>query len=65
MRIIIDKDIITNGDVVKAMFFGKPAKEGETKIVYKFQYRNRRTIFSTYFDKDWWNSPYKAESEEE
>ena len=48
----------TNGDMVKAMF-GEPAKEGEKGILYKFMYRNGRTMFSTYFDIDWWNSPYR------
>ena len=54
---------LTNGDMVKAMF-GEPAKEGKTGILYKFKYRNGKTMFSTYFDIEWWNSPYKAESED-
>lgn len=53
----------TNGDMVKAMF-GEPAKEGEKGILYKFMYRNGRTMFSTYFDIEWWNAPYKAERKE-
>lgn len=50
----------TNGDVVKAMF-GEPAIEGKKGILYKFMYRNGRTMFSTYFDTEWWNAPYRKE----
>lgn len=60
MRIVIDKDIITNGDMVKAMF-GEPAKEGKKGILYKFKYRNGKPMFSTYFDIEWWNAVYKGE----
>ncbi len=50
----------TNGDVIKALF-GRPAREEKTGVLYKFKYRNGKPMFSTYFDMDWWNAPYKAE----
>ena len=53
----------TNGDVIKAVL-GEPAIEGKKGLLYKFKYRNGKTMFSTYFDIEWWNSPYKAEREE-
>lgn len=53
----------SNGDMIKALF-GMPAREEKTGILYKFKYRNGKPMFSTYFDIDWWNAPYKAESEE-
>ena len=59
MRIVIDKDIITNGDVIKAVL-GEPAIEGKKGILYKFKYRNGKTMFSTYFDIEWWNARYNT-----
>ena len=46
--------------MVKAVL-GEPAKEGKAGILYKFMYRNGRTMFSTYFDIEWWNAPYRKE----
>ena len=50
---------VTNGDMVKAMF-GEPAIEGKKGILYKFKYRNGKTMFSTYFDIEWWNARYNT-----
>ena len=57
-KAILIPDGATNGDVIKAMF-GSPAREGKAGILYKFKYRNGKPMFSTYFDFDWWNTPYK------
>lgn len=54
---IISKGI-TNGDMIISLF-GNPAKDGKAGILYKFKYRNGKPMFSTYFDFEWWNSPYK------
>ena len=51
---------LTNGDVIKAVL-GEPAIEGKKGILYKFKYRNGKTMFSTYFDIEWWNAPYRKE----
>lgn len=48
----------TNGDMIKALY-GEPAKIGRTGVLYKFKYKNGKPMFSTYFDLDWWNSPYE------
>lgn len=50
----------TNGDAIKAVL-GEPAIEGKKGILYKFKYRNGKTMFSTYFDIEWWNAPYRKE----
>lgn len=52
---------LTNGDVIKALF-GEPKLEGRTGLIYDFKRLNGKRLFSTYFDKEWWNAPYKAES---
>lgn len=49
---------ITNGDVIKALF-GEPAREEKTGVLYKFKYRNGKPYFSTFYDWEWWNAPYK------
>lgn len=48
----------TNGDMIRALY-GEPAKMEGTGVLYKFKYRNGKPMFSTYYDLDWWNSPYK------
>lgn len=50
----------TNGDVIKALF-GEPAREEKTGVLYKFQYRNGKPYFSTFYDWEWWNAPYKLD----
>jgi hypothetical protein len=54
----------TNGDVIKAMF--PAAKVNNTKYSYvvevKLPYHSKYDT-GLLFDKDWWNAPYKRESE--
>lgn len=59
--IITVPDGATNGDMIKALF-GEPAKISEKSgVLYKFMYRNGRPMFSTFYEYDWWNSPYRKE----
>ncbi len=55
---------LTNGDMIKALF-GEPELEGRTGLIYDFKRLNGKRLFSTYFDKEWWNAPYKTGSEED
>jgi hypothetical protein len=54
----------TNGDMMKAMF--PDAKVNNTKYSYvvevKLPYHSKYDT-GLLFDKDWWNAPYKRESE--
>lgn len=61
-RMQILPDNMTNGDVIRNMF-GEPAKESNAGVLYKFKYRNGKPMFSTYFDFEWWNAPYKKGNE--
>jgi len=48
--IVINLDeTTTNGDVIKTLFPDKASFNGG---------------YGSYFDKEWWNAPYKAESED-
>lgn len=48
----------TNGDMIKSLF-GKPAKMSEKGVLYKFMYKNGKPYFSTFYDREWWDMPYK------
>lgn len=56
----------TNGDIIKALFPDMYFSEDVEETGDSFE----RTIwlvdnvYTICFDKDWWNAPYKAESEE-
>lgn len=56
MRIIIDKDIVTNGDMVKAMFEITTLKEDDDFITFTI---DGATCFM--LEKKWWNAVYKRE----
>lgn len=57
---------LTNGDVVKAMFPNATFYEDTHGYgyVYSDVVRCKENYMMTY-DKEWWNAPYKAESEVE
>lgn len=63
--IAIPKDA-TNGDVIKALFPYIEIKDN-CDMYYSVNIENLsidRCLNTVGFRKDWWNSPYKAESEE-
>ena len=49
----------TNGDVLKAVFPNGTEVKGQIKIYYSFFPFGKME-----FSLDWWNAPYKVESEE-
>lgn len=59
------KCYITNGDVIKAMFPNSRVDVGLDKAYFYTTYDCSDEDFDKYavFDKNWWNAPYKAESE--
>lgn len=62
MQIVIDKrGIVTNGDVIKAMFSDVDVKERNNG--YEVYFGVGTAI--QFFNRKWWNAPYKAGSEEE
>lgn len=54
-------DNATNGDVIKAMFDIKAIDMSNT---YCVRFPKEEEDCPHYFFKDWWNAPYKAESNE-
>lgn len=61
IQIMIDKrGIVTNGDVIKAMFPDVDVKERNNG--YEVYFGVGTAI--QFFNCKWWNAPYKAESEE-
>lgn len=60
MRIIIDKDIITNGDMVKAMFEITTLKEDDDFITFTIDGATGFTL-----EKKWWNAVYKRDIRED
>ena len=57
---------MTNGEVIQALF--PEARKSEFEYTYseciKLPYHTKHDT-GLLFDKDWWNTPYKAESEDE
>ena len=50
----------TNGDIIKALF-------PNVKIIdngFTIEWRENGKFITTFDGNDWWNAPYKAESEE-
>lgn len=61
IQIMIDKrGIVTNGDVIKAMFPDVDVKERNNG--YEVYFGVGTAI--QFFNYKWWNTPYKAESED-
>lgn len=55
--------IITNGDVIKAMFPNGKVIERDEATGYE-QMIDDKYSYCSWFDGIWWRTPYKAESEE-
>ena len=62
MRIIIDKDIITNGDMVKVMFKITTLKEDDNFITFAVDGLGLARFM---IEKKWWDAAYKGEISEE
>lgn len=53
----------TNGDMIKAMFPNADIEYWAEYSTYNVEFPNDNDV--KHFSYDWWNAPYKAESEEE
>jgi len=58
MRIVIDKDIITNGDMVKTMFKITTLKEDDDFITCEV---DGLGLARFVIEKKWWDAVYKGE----